>query len=259
MSLLDALSLRFPEFLLILIRVGALLVTAPVFSTRLIPVQWKIAFSLFFALLLLPLLPALPEQPPTLWHWMSLAVEEAVFGLTAGFVTSLSLAAIQVAGQVLDVQIGFGMVNVIDPQVGTQVPLIGSFYQILAMLIFLLSNGHHQLLRAAVASFHAVPLDRFTLAPALQPYIVQLYSNAFVLGLKLALPVLATLLLTDVGIGLMSRAVPQMNLFVVGLPVKIMVGLIALLLSMPAVAAGIEQVLLQAVNDIGSLLQVLRP
>lgn len=259
MELVDTLSVRFPEFLLVLTRVGGLLVTAPVFSTRLIPVQWKVAFSLLFALLLLPLLPALPEPPPTLWHWMSLAVQEAVFGLTAGFVTSLSLAAIQVAGQIVDVQIGFGMVNVLDPQLGTQVPLIGSFYQVLAMLIFLLSNGHHQLLRAAVASFHAVPLDRFTLAPDLQPYIVQLFSHAFVLGLKLALPVLATLLLTDVGIGLMSRAVPQMNLFVIGLPAKVLVGLIALLLAMPAVAGAVEQVLLQAIHDLGGMLRVLQP
>lgn len=259
MELANTVSSRFPEFLLILTRVGGLLATAPVFSSRLIPGQWKALFSVLFALLLLPLVPGLAEPPPTLWHWLTVAVQEAAFGLTAGFVTSLSLAAIQVAGQVLDVQVGFGMVNVFDPQLGTQVPLIGSFYQILAMLIFLLSNGHHLLLRAAVASFQAVPLSQFVLGPAVQPYIVQLFSNAFVLGLKLALPVLATLLLTDVGIGLMSRAVPQMNLFVVGLPVKVIVGLLALLLSLPAVTGAMEQVLVQAINDVGSLLRLLRP
>lgn len=259
MELVDAVTARFPEFLLILTRTGGLLATAPVFSSRLIPAQWKALFSVLLALVLLPILPGLAEPPPTIWHWMSLAVQEAVFGLTAGFITSLSLAAIQVAGQVLDVQIGFGMVNVLDPQLGTQVPLIGSFYQVLAMLMFLLTNGHHQLLRAVVASFQAVPLERFTLAPAVQPYVVQLFSQAFVLGLKLALPVLATLLLTDVGIGLMSRAVPQMNLFVVGLPAKIIVGLIALLLALPAVSTAIGQVLLQAIDDVGGLLRLLQP
>lgn len=250
---------RFPEFLLVMLRIGSLLVTAPVFSSRYIPVQWKAGFSLLFTLVLLPLLPGLPEPPTNLFHWMTLAVQETVFGLTAGYVASLSLAAIQVAGQVLDVQIGFGMVNVLDPQSGMQIPLIGSFYQILAMLIFLLSNGHHMLLRAAVESFRAVPLQSFALTPAVQPYIVQLFSNSFVLGLKLALPVLATLLLTDVGIGLMSRAVPQMNLFVVGLPAKIIVGLLALGLSMPAVTAVMEQVFVQMINDLGGLLRVLTP
>lgn len=259
MDLANTVAARFPDFLLILTRIGGLLATAPIFSNRLIPAQWKAAFSVLFALLLLPLVPGLSEPPPTLWHWMALAVQEAVFGLTAGYIASLSLAAIQVAGQVLDVQVGFGMVNVFDPQLGAQVPLIGSFYQLLAMLVFLLSNGHHMLLRATVVSFQAVPLEQFTLGPAVQPYIVQLFSNAFVLGLKLALPVLATLLLTDVGIGLMSRAVPQMNLFVVGLPVKVLVGLLALLLSLPAVAGAMEQVLVQAIDDVGGLLRLLRP
>ena len=146
-------------FLLILTRIGAMLTTAPFWSSRTISPQVKIFFSLLLSLALLPMVQE--QTPPITWGlpYVLLVVKETVFGLLLGVTSLILFHAIQAAGQIIDTQMGFGMVNVLDPQSGMQVPLLGNFFYLFATMLFLLSDGHHYLLMALTRSFRLIPRE----------------------------------------------------------------------------------------------------
>jgi len=158
---------------------------------------------------------------------------EFLIGLIFGFASSLIFTAVQMAGQILDMQIGFGIVNVLDPQSGQQLPLVGNFKYILALLVFLATNSHHLLLSALFNSFKLIPLTGGVFHTNIVQTIVDMVGGTFIIALKISFPVLLSLLLTDIALGILARTMPQMNIFVVGVPGKIIVGLFVLSLALP--------------------------
>ena len=150
------------------------------------------------------------------------------------------MQAVQMAGHILDVQIGFGMVNVFDPQFGQQIPLLGNFKYILALMVFLATNGHHILLSALVASFKLVPVTGVVFPTSLAGFILDMVSGAFAIAFKISLPVLVSLVLADVAFGILARTMPQMNIFVVGIPAKLIIGIFALMMALPFYIAMLE-------------------
>ncbi|MGE5507363.1 MAG: flagellar biosynthetic protein FliR [Chitinophagales bacterium] len=242
---LAALWAAFDRYLLVLVRVTGFLGATPFFGSRAIPAPAKMGLGLSVAFFLLPSA-----------HWAgagvsfdtpgaySLAVgSELLVGLALGFALTIALSALQVAGQMIDIPIGFSLVNVIDPAMGQQVPVIGQFQYILFMLMFLAINGHHQFLMALARTFEVVPLGGFQYFPGLPALLLKGFSAAFLLGFQIGLPVVAALFLTDIGLGLVARAVPQMNVFVVGFPAKIIVGLLFITLVLPVYATFVEAAL----------------
>jgi flagellar biosynthetic protein FliR len=165
---------------------------------------------------------------------------EFLLGLIFGFVSQLILYAVQMAGHLLDMQIGFGIVNVFDPQFGQQIPLIGNFKYIMALLLFLVTNGHHMLITALFASFKLIPVTGVVFHASLAEFIVDLVSGIFTIAFKISLPVLVAILLTDVALGILARTMPQMNIFIVGVPGKILVGIFTLSLAFPFYIAFLE-------------------
>ena len=137
------------------------------------------------------------------------------------------------SGQLLDMQIGFGVINIIDPQSGGQVPLVGNFKHILALIIFLVTNGHHVLLSALFSSFKLIPVTGVVFHAALATFMVDMISGTFVIAMKISLPIVISIIITDVALGILARTMPQMNIFVVGVPGKIIVGLFVLSLALP--------------------------
>lgn len=220
---------------------------APLYGSRFVPAQVRVALGLCCGLLLVPLVASAGSAGAGLNPWASLAESplayglrcgaEVLFGLAAGYLALLFLSTIQIAGQVMDTEVGFAMVSVLDPQFGVQLPLLGSFMNVLGVLVFLALDGHLLLLRALRDSVSLVPLGGLALAPATGDLIIRAFAGAFVTALKLAAPVLAALFLTSVAVGIVARSVPQMNVFVVGLPLRVAVGLAVLVLALPYFAA----------------------
>ncbi|HHW15033.1 MAG TPA: flagellar type III secretion system protein FliR [Firmicutes bacterium] len=239
---LASFSALFDRYLLVLVRVSGFLGATPFFGSRTIPNQAKVALALVVAWFLLPLAQASaagirPGNPGA----YALAVgSELLIGFALGYAVTLTFAALQIAGQLMDIPIGFSLVNVLDPLLSQQVPVLGQFQYILFTLMFLAVDGHHQLLRVLVKTFELVPLGAFRYTPELPGLMVRGFSDAFLLGFKLSLPVVAALFLTDVALGLVARAVPQMNVFVVGFPAKIAVGLAFVVLILPAYVGFVE-------------------
>lgn len=221
-------------FLLIFVRISGIFFMTPVFGSRNIPAYVKASLALLLAYTLYPVLfNANIKIPDALWLYLFAVLGELLIGLILGFVSSLVFSAIQMSGQLLDMQIGFGIVNIIDPQSGQQVPLIGNFKYILALVVFLTMNGHHVLLNALFSSFKLIPITGIAWNAKILDIIITLVQGTFIIALKISLPVLTALLLSDVALGILARTMPQMNIFVVGVPGKIIIGLFVLSLALP--------------------------
>ena len=260
MDLFAILQDRLGLFLLIFARISGIFSAAPIFGARNVPLTVKAGLALIISYILLPLL-IRPEfnAPEAFLLYVGLVTGEFLLGLILGFACSFIFYGIQMAGSLLDTQIGFGMVNVLDPQFGQQVPLIGNFKYILALLVFLATNGHHLFLAALFQSFRLIPVSFGVFRPEMADIAVDMVAGACIIALKISLPVLVSLLLTDIALGILARTMPQMNIFVVGVPGKIIVGIFVLSLALPFYIGFLEVVFNGTFRDIYRLLAVFAP
>lgn len=227
---------QFTAFLMMLIRVSVVMMTAPVLGNTRIPATVKIAFSFIVTLLLyLALRPAPLPEPGNIFALSGAIAGEVFAGLIVGYTAYLLFSGIQMAGQVIDIQVGFGLVNVLDPSSGAQVSILGEFYYIVAMLFFLAVDGHHALIKALGESFSLLPagsIPWLEKASAAGPLLAGFFTKLFVIAFQVAAPSIAVLFLTSLSMGLMSRTLPSMNVFVVGMPLNIIVGILVTILSL---------------------------
>jgi flagellar biosynthesis protein FliR len=214
-----------PGLLLVVCRMGGLFLTAPLFSGGQIPVVIRTGACLAIASVVLPFVPFDPAAIPTdLFGYVVAVTREILVGLAIGFAASLVFLGLQLAGEVIDVQMGFMMANVTDPSTNVSVPLMGQFLYLLAMLAFLALRGHHWLVRAIVESYRIVPLAGATTREALWVHGNVLISETFLQAVQFGGPVVAALLLTEASMGLIGRTVPQMNILMLGFAIRIAVG-----------------------------------
>ncbi|GGM21476.1 flagellar biosynthetic protein FliR [Paraliobacillus quinghaiensis] len=217
-----------PAFLLILVRFTAFFATVPIFSYRNIPTQFKIGIAVFLAWIIL-----YSVEIPTIsldLNFLLLLGKEAIVGLLLGLIAYMILSAVQIAGGFIDFQMGFAIANVIDPQTGVQSPLIGQYFYTIAMLFILSVDGHHLLINGAFYSFDMVPLDQMIdfSNENIALFVINTFNHFFLIAFQLAIPIVGCLFLVDVALGIIARTVPQLNVFVVGLPLKIFVSLFVL-------------------------------
>lgn len=218
--------------LFLLLRVGAMLLAMPLFGGPGVPQHVKIGLAGLIALLLAPVVAPGPA-PETLFELAAVAAREIFVGLSMGFVVALFFFSLQLAGQLMDVPIGFGMVNVLDPHFGGQVPILGQFQNVLAVLIYFSIGGHHAMLRAVADSYSFIPVGGAQWNGALAQIVVDAVSSMFFLGVRIGLPVMAAAFLTDVALGIVNRAVPQINVFITGYPIKVALGLFTVVVVLP--------------------------
>jgi flagellar biosynthetic protein FliR len=222
-------------FLLILVRTSGLLVSAPLLSHKGIPSYTKIGFAVFFALVLVPLqhdnMPAPPDQLGTV---VDAVLREALFGLALGMAMNLVFVGLQLASRLMGVQMGFSLGAVIDPITGAEFGTFDQFYTLLVTLVFFSINGHYLIIQTLAETLRSVPpgtFDPFSLKLA---GMTGLMAGLTVTAVRIAMPVMAALFLTDLGMGFVARTVPQMQVLVVGAPIKIAVGFIVLAAALPA-------------------------
>lgn len=255
MNIFELMQNQLGFFLLMFARISGIFTSAPVFGSHNIPVQAKAGLSILMTYMMLPLFMNNSQIPDAFLPYIVMVIGEFLLGLIIGFASSLVFSGVQMAGHLLDMQIGFGIVNVIDPQFGQQVPLLGNFKYILALLIFLVTNGHHVLLSAIFASFKLVPVTGVVFNTTIYAMIVNMVVGIFIIAFKISLPVLIALFLTDIALGILARTMPQMNIFVVGIPGKIIVGIFVLSLAIPFYIAFLEVVFNAMYSDIYHLLE----
>lgn len=226
---------KFPAFLLILVRVVSFFLMMPLFSYRTIPTFYKIGLGFFLSWLMFYAI-----QPPTLeinGAYFLLIIKEALVGLLIGFTAYMIMSAIQIAGGFIDFQMGFAIANIIDPQTGAQSPLMGQYFYMFGLLFLLSINGHYLLIDGIYNSYHFIPIDQPWLPlghSGVVMYMIRSFSSMFVIAFQMAIPVVGSLFLVDVALGIVARTVPQLNIFVVGLPVKIFVSFIVTMVVMSA-------------------------
>lgn len=162
-----------------------------------------------------------------------LCVKELLFGMVLGYVTTLFFSIVQTAGQVMDMQMGFGMVNVFDVQSNISVPVTGNLMYVVMLITFFGVNGHIKLIHIIRSTFGHIPVGGVALNPVIGLVALEVFALAFLLSVNVAMPLIASGLLGEVAMGFLVRAIPQMNVFVVGIPIKIAIGFLMLLLILP--------------------------
>ena len=232
-----ALQVSYPQvqlFLLVFFRVTALLVSLPIFSGSNVPNIFKVGLALAVAMALFPVVDLAVPPEMAGWLFMTLGViSEVLLGVGIGLAIRLIMAGIQMAGQVSGFQMGLAIANIMDPATSMQTPILAQAFNLLAMLIFLAIDAHHWFFRALVDSFAIIPPFTFALSPSFVGYLVKMAGTMFIIALKIGAPVIVVLILASVSFGLMARTVPQMNIFIVAMPLKIVVGLLFIVFSLP--------------------------
>lgn len=222
----------FTLFTLVLGRLAGIFSALPLFGGQRVPMKIKSVAVFAMTLVCFPVLNlAKAELPSDFISLCLLVIAETMIGLTLGIVAKAVFGAVEYCGQVIGMQMGFAMSSLFDPAMG-QVPLLAMFQSMVAMLLFLSLVAHHIFIRAMVDSYALIPIGGWHMSGNLMSFLVTTTSGIFVLGIKLAAPVMVALLATTVVLGVMARSFPQMNIFVVSMPLNVGIGFIALGLSL---------------------------
>ncbi len=230
----------------------------PVFAASQIPLLVRIGLAFLFGFALSHTVPVIAPLPD-LGALLGAVVSQVVLGIIVGFVAYLVFMGIQFAGEILDIQIGFAVANIINPTTQQQVTVIGELQLTLATLIFLVSDSHLLMLQGIGGSFHLVPLPYIAMNPAVVGSVMIFVQDAFLIVLKIAAPPAVALFLVNLALGLMARVAPQMNVFVVGFPLQIGVGLLMMAVSIPLLGYVAPDLFAQTAHNMDTVMRELRP
>ena len=232
-------------FLLALLRVGGFIAAAPALSHRSVPMSVRIGLSLAIAWAIQPRIAAqMPAAPTHLLEFLVLGAGEVLVGVIIGFVFALLFSGLQAAGELVGLQVGFGLANVYDHTTERQMGVLGQFELLLGMLLFFAIDGHHLMLRAFFDSYRIVGPAGMSLTGTGMDLLIRTSTVLFVIAIKAAAPVMAAVFLTEIALGITARTVPQMNVFIIGFPLKIGVGLFMLAGALPLFSAVFGNLLL---------------
>jgi len=229
-------------FLLVFFRVGAILSTAPLFGNRSIPARVRVLLSFTLAIVVVMPLRAsggLAGEAIGSLQYQGVAglflaiLREVILGVAIGFTASLAFSGIQLAGEFVGYEMGFAMMKMLDPTTRVNVTVTSQLYVATAMLIFVLVRGHHYILMCIAESLTKMPPGEWEPSASLVGHVSSVFSGIFSTGLRIAIPVMGALFLAKMSLAIVARTMPQMNVFIVGFPVQIAVGLMAMAISLP--------------------------
>ncbi|PAB61255.1 flagellar biosynthetic protein FliR [Anaeromicrobium sediminis] len=221
-------------FLLVLSRIIGIIVSIPFFRDKIILNNIKIILSFLIAIIIFPFMeiPNLIDNSTFLSFGLNI-LKESIIGMSIGMIAYLYYTIVYMSGFIIDLQMGFSMANVISPQDDTQVPLTANFFYLISVLVFLSSNAHHKVIYAIVDSFKYIPIGSTINGTFILDLVTKIFSTSFIIAFKIAAPVIVSIFLANVLLGILARTMPQMNVFVVGMPLKIIVGLSVLIILLP--------------------------
>jgi flagellar biosynthetic protein FliR len=233
-NLLPLIQDYIPLFGVILIRVAGIVVAIPAFSSRSVPLHVRIGLLIGLTVILFPIVS--DQVRPLSLSWpqvVPLLFTEFMVGMVLGFAISFVMNAFIIAGELIGIQMGINLISALDPVAGGQVPILGQFMGLLGMLIFLAIDGHHMMFEALVASFQLVPPMHVHFSGFLVESVLKLGIGMFVLALKVGAPIMTAVFIVTLGMGILGRTIPQLNVMLNNVPITIGVGLLVLGLSLP--------------------------
>ncbi|WP_341648773.1 flagellar biosynthetic protein FliR [Thauera humireducens] len=247
-------ALMFP-----LARILGLFASAPIFSNRGVPARVRLAIGLGVAIALLPVMPPMPDVPPSSGVGLAIFGQQIFIGIAVGFMIRIVFAAVDMAGALIGMQMGLSFAIFFDPDAGGQTAVLSDFLDLIATLLFLAINGHLLMIEVLVRSFEWLPVGTDIVRAEGWGYIARAGLTVFAAGLLLSLPVIGVLLVANIALGVLTRAAPQLNLFAVGFPVTLTAGFIGVLLIMTNFAPVLQTLFERGFDEIGRMLEALAP
>ncbi len=220
-------------FLLIFVRIASMMAVLPIFGDQSVPLVLRMGLSFFLSVILYPVVPKVVPVPVGVADFIFDLSQTLFVGLFIGFFGLIFFGGIQLAGEIAGFQMGFAIVSVLDPMSRIQMSIVAQFQYFLAILIFLTLGGDHLMIRGIAESFQKIPLIGANWNGELGGILITMTGQMFEMAVKISAPIFVTLLLTNVGLGIVARTLPQMNVFIVGFPLQIGLGLATLAISIP--------------------------
>jgi len=241
------------SFLWPLTRILGLIATAPLFGNLSIPMRVKLGLGIMLTLVIAPTVPALPAADPMSLAGLLILMQQLVIGLSMGFAMRVVLATVEMAGEVAGLTMGFGFATFFDPQTRARSSAIAQFLALLTLMLFLALNIHLAMLSALAESFVTLPISGTPAGTGAFRQLASWGGTIFTTGAQLALPIIAALLLTNIGLGVLTRAAPQLNLFGIGFPITLGAGFIVIALMLPYMTAPLERLFQQGLEVVGQI------
>ena len=239
-------------FLLILVRVTGFIFVAPFFSLKNVPMRVKAGISCLLAIVLFNIVPYQTFNYASNYEYIFLIAKEVILGLMIGFFANIGYYILALVGHMIDTEIGFSMVSTLDPVTNIQVTITSNLYTYLVMLMMMVTNLHHYFIKAFVDTYEIIPLGEGVINPNLYSMMVAYMTNYFIIGFRIVIPIFGAILIVNVTLGILAKVAPQMNMFVIGMQLKVFVGLIMLYFvvqMLPAVSDFIFNQMLGAMKD----------
>jgi len=242
-------------YLWVLIRVAAMLMVAPIFGSNMLPMRVRVLLAMVITIVIVPMVPELPEVDPLSGAGVMMVAQQLIIGIAMGFILSMVIAAFVIAGHVIAMGMGLGFAQTVDPQNGVNVPIVSQFMTVVVTLLLISLNVPALIVKMLADSFTLMPIATVGLTPddfrQIAYFGQQMYINA---GL-IALPVVTTLLMVNLAMGVITRAAPQMNIFSIGFPATILIGFGLIFLTAPSWLPNLERFVHQAFVLIGEILR----
>ncbi|MCG7953682.1 MAG: flagellar biosynthetic protein FliR [Candidatus Thiodiazotropha endolucinida] len=239
-----------------MVRISAMLVAIPLFSSRQIPARFRLFMMILITLLVAPMLPPQPQADVLSHTGFIILLQQILIGVMMGFILQMVFGALVFGGQVIAYSMGLGFASMVDPANGVQVPVVAQFYLILATLLFLIFNGHLLSIELIADSFDTMPVAMDGLSRNGLLEVVAWGSRLFTGGLLIALPIVGAMLMVNMGMGVVMRATPQLNIFSIGFPITMLLGFALIWVTLPNAFSVFNELLDEAFQHLMSTLRV---
>lgn len=237
-------------------RISSMFISIPVIGVRAVPARLRVMLSLLITFVIMPTLPEMPNVDLFSYQGWLISVQQLVLGVSTGFILQMVFAIMLFAGQAIAYGMGLGFASLVDPATGVQTPVIAQLFVVTASLLFLAVDAHLLLIEMLVQSFNALPVSTLSMDKAYLWRIISWSSQIFAGGLLLAMPLIATLLFVNISFGIASKAAPQLNLFGVGFPITILLGMVLVWIGLATMLETFAEMLQQGFVLVSELLRL---
>lgn len=238
-----------------LVRILAMISSSPIFGNKQVPARVKIGLSVLLAIIIAPTITDIPQVPLGSPQGLLIIIQQIIIGVAMGFTMRLIFTAVEMAGEFSGLQMGLGFASFYDPVNASFTPVIAQWLGVIATLAFLALNAHLLLISALAESFQTLPIGSMMPTKSFLG-VAEWGGSIFAFALQISLPILAALLITNLALGILTRAAPQLNLFAVGFPITLAIGFFVLALSMPYFSPLLDRLVQQGQ---GTMLNLLKP
>ncbi|GEK74407.1 MULTISPECIES: flagellar biosynthetic protein FliR [Halomonas] len=240
-------------------RITGLMLTSPIWGHSAMPRQGKIALAMALTVVMAPVLPAMPEVPLFSWAGLGIIVEQLLVGAAMGMVMRVTLVVVQATGEFIGLKMGLAFATFFDPASGTNMMVLSRFLYMITLLMFLAFNGHLMVLELLASSFETLPIGLGRYDPAAFEMLVRYGGTIFSSGMLLAMPLIASLMIVSLGLGILNRSAPQLTVFSIGFPASLTMGVVLLMVLMTDLDRFLERLFRQGLTFLGEFLDVLSP